>query len=162
MILKMGHLAHSIDVRATQLEGESFEVTGLKVKVADLKKDVDYLKSTDFTSLLEAANDVEAQPSSEIPPITIENVSRDDVEVDGSESKIDEEQIEVRAESIYGDLPDLEKTMVQSVIQTSLIDTSMAGPSGAGITTAVTLGTDAHDQTVVTLGTDAPTDGATI
>uniref|UniRef100_M1DGU9 Polyprotein protein n=1 Tax=Solanum tuberosum TaxID=4113 RepID=M1DGU9_SOLTU len=74
IILKMGHLAHSVDVRATRLEaeGESSEMTSLKADVANLKNDVVYLKSTDFTSLLEAANDMDAPASYEIPPVTNE------------------------------------------------------------------------------------------
>ncbi|KAG5619769.1 hypothetical protein H5410_004987 [Solanum commersonii] len=123
MILKMGHLAHSADERATLLEvavpscehrqGKSSEVTTLKAEVANMIKDIDYLKSTDFNSLLKAANDVNAQHSSEIPPITTKNMSRDDVVVHESEIETDEEQIEV---SIYGDLPNLEESIVLSVI----------------------------------------------
>ncbi|KAG5571435.1 hypothetical protein H5410_061201 [Solanum commersonii] len=112
-IMKMGHLAHSVDVRATRLEvavpwmiesailvaltplrtsvddltaRESFEVTTLNAEVADLRKDVDYLKSTNFPSLLEVLNDVYTTTSSKIPLVTIENMSRADMEIDELEA----------------------------------------------------------------------------
>jgi len=65
----------------------------------------------------------------------------------------------VREERIYGDLPDLEETIVQLVIQTSLIETSMAALSGSG-TVDVTPGTETQVQST-TPGTDVPTDEVT-
>ncbi|KAK4716547.1 hypothetical protein R3W88_014885 [Solanum pinnatisectum] len=97
-------------------QGEFSQVTTLKVEVADLKKDVDYLKSTDFTSLLEVADNMDAPASSEIPPFTTGDVPVDDMAADESKIETDEEQIEVRKESIYRDFLDLEETIVQSVI----------------------------------------------
>ncbi|KAG5611388.1 hypothetical protein H5410_022669 [Solanum commersonii] len=101
MILKMGHLAHSTDVRGTRLErdipliieaGEASEVTALKAKVEDLRKDVDYLNSTDFTSLLEATDDVDAPSTFKIPPATTGDVHKDDAAVDESDAETDEER----------------------------------------------------------------------
>uniref|UniRef100_M1DGW3 Polyprotein protein n=1 Tax=Solanum tuberosum TaxID=4113 RepID=M1DGW3_SOLTU len=94
------------------------------------------------------SDDVDSPASSEIPPVFTGDMPMDDVATDDSEAETDEEQIEVREESIYRDLLDLEETIVQSVIQTSLTETSMAGPSGS--------------SAAATSGTDAPTDGATV
>ncbi|KAG5590266.1 hypothetical protein H5410_040780 [Solanum commersonii] len=138
MILNMGHLAHSADVRETRIttresrQWETSDVTTVKVEVADLRKDVNYLKSADFTSFLEAVDDRDAPKTSAIPSVTIGDVRRDEATVDESDAETDVEQIRIREESIYGDLSDLEETIMLSVIQTSLTKTFMTAPSESG------------------------------
>ncbi|KAK4718216.1 hypothetical protein R3W88_016554 [Solanum pinnatisectum] len=141
-------------------QGETSEVTTLKVEVADLRKDVDYLKSTDFTSLLETSDERDAP---EIPPATIGDVRRDEAIVDESDAETDEEQIEIQEESIYEDLPDLEETSMQSLIHTSLIETSMAALSGSStvVPSEVTPRPSARDQ-IDAPNNDAQTDGTTV
>ncbi|KAK4721555.1 hypothetical protein R3W88_011788 [Solanum pinnatisectum] len=138
---------------------EASKVTALKAEVADLRKDVDYLNSTDFNSLIGAADDEDTPETSVIPPATTGEVQRDgtadeesDVEADEEQMAVhDDEMIKSREERIFRYLPDLVETIVQSMIQTSPIKMSTADPSGSG--TVI--------PSEVTLGTEAPTDGAT-
>uniref|UniRef100_M1DZP5 Polyprotein protein n=1 Tax=Solanum tuberosum TaxID=4113 RepID=M1DZP5_SOLTU len=176
MILKMGQLAYSADVRATRLErsipgmidspilvaltplrdsiddlatrviacesrqGKTFEVSTLKAEVADFRKDVDYLTSTNFTSLMRGADDEYALETSGIPLATTRDVQRSGTSYEKSDAETDEEP----------------------VIQTSPTEMSTATPSGFGIAipSEVTSGTDAQVHTAIP-GTEAPIDGET-
>ncbi|KAG5599642.1 hypothetical protein H5410_031012 [Solanum commersonii] len=123
----------SIDTVTTRVEacenrqGETSEVMTLKAKVADLRKDVDYIKSTGFTLLLQAADDLDTPETSEIPPATTRDIHRDDATVDESDAETNEEQITVHDAAVYDDLAYLDDVMFETARQTSLRDTTTGG-----------------------------------
>ncbi|KAG5631675.1 hypothetical protein H5410_003392 [Solanum commersonii] len=122
MILKMGCLAESTNSAilaaltpsdlVDELVAESRLVSTLKGEVEDLRKEVDNLKYIDFTSLIQAVDDVDAPETSRIHSDTIGDAYRDDLTVKELYVETDEEQIGVQEENIFRDFPYLAGTVV--------------------------------------------------
>ena len=99
-------LRGSIDDLATRVascesrQGETSEVLALKAEVADLRKDVDYLKTTNFGLLIRGADDKDFPETSGIPPATTGDVQRGGTAYDDSDAEIDEELIAVHEEEM--------------------------------------------------------------
>uniref|UniRef100_M1DIK5 Polyprotein protein n=1 Tax=Solanum tuberosum TaxID=4113 RepID=M1DIK5_SOLTU len=139
MILKMGHLAQSADVRATRLEREVpcmieavilDALTPLRASIDDLTARVTACESRQRESS-ETADNVDAPETSGIPLNTSRDIHQEETAVDESDAETDEEQI---------DIP-------------------FAAHSGGG-TSEVTQDTDAQVH-IDTPGTESLTDGET-
>ena len=119
----------------------------MKDKVEDLRKDVDYLKYTNFTSLLKASYYVDAPTTSKILLDTTRDIHQYYTIDDESEEDTDEEKIDVwEAEDCDG-FVELENSMFENSLNASLRDTTMCGSSGVGSYEG-TPSIDAHVQSV--------------
>ncbi|XP_049406165.1 uncharacterized protein LOC125869769 [Solanum stenotomum] len=76
------------------VQGVTSEVTTLKAEVSDLRKDVDYLKSTDFTSLFGLVEAPGVPSSSNMSPATAGDEPMDDVAATELEAEMDEEMFD--------------------------------------------------------------------
>ncbi|XP_049378054.1 uncharacterized protein LOC125842784 [Solanum stenotomum] len=97
ILVALTPLQTSIDALTARVEtchsrqGATSEMTALKSEVADLRKDVDCLKYTNFTSLFEAASTRSVLGCSEMPSATTKDMPLEDVATDTSEAETDEE-----------------------------------------------------------------------
>jgi len=101
ILAELTPLRVSVDDLATRVtacesrHGMISKVSALKAEIEELRKDVEYLKFSDFTSLIQGVDDEDAPETSGIPPATTVAVQRDRTTNDVSEAKTDEEQIAV-------------------------------------------------------------------
>ncbi|XP_049357114.1 uncharacterized protein LOC125821790 [Solanum verrucosum] len=106
-------------------QGVTVVVKSWKADVAELRRDMDELKSIDLSMLFSTVEIAEV--SSTYIPATFEVplvITSDEIRVDNvyveSEVETDEEQLCVREETVYEDLEDLEGSMFDTVRQASL------------------------------------------
>uniref|UniRef100_M1DZP0 Polyprotein protein n=1 Tax=Solanum tuberosum TaxID=4113 RepID=M1DZP0_SOLTU len=133
------------------IQGETPKVSALKGEIAELKKDVAYLKAIDFTTLMRGADDTDIPETSGIPLTTPGDVQKDDAGHAESETETDEEKVAVHDKSATQTVPD---------------ELPTTAPSGSGIASMseATPKTETRDQIDIP-GTDAhiqaPKDRAT-
>uniref|UniRef100_M1DHC0 Polyprotein protein n=1 Tax=Solanum tuberosum TaxID=4113 RepID=M1DHC0_SOLTU len=121
MLLRMRHLAHSVNVRASRLEPivPGTIESALTATLTPLRESTNAL-----TAKIEIPDDLgtDILAYSDVPPATTgDEVRVDDVDVE-FEAETDKEQISVQEETTYEGLIEVEESMVDSAIQALLRD----------------------------------------
>jgi len=111
------------------------EVTVLKAAIAELRRDVDQLKSTNMSMIFGTVEipddlDIDIPACSDVPPATTGDEVRADDAAAESEAETDDDQLGVQEETVFEGLTEVDEAMVHAV-QTSLRDTFMAGSRAA-------------------------------
>lgn len=101
---------------------EDSDVMTLKVKVADLRKDVHHWKCTEFTLLYGATNDLDTLETSKFSLLTIGKGHNGVVAVSRSNSVTDKENIKVQEASIYREMTMTGKIIIDVAVQTSMVE----------------------------------------
>uniref|UniRef100_M1DQV3 Putative plant transposon protein domain-containing protein n=1 Tax=Solanum tuberosum TaxID=4113 RepID=M1DQV3_SOLTU len=167
-LLQMGQLAHFANRRAVRLEASIpgmiqtthvYVVTPLSATIYALEARISVCKRGQGAHRRELP-DVPVDP--DMPPATTGDDVRVAEAVDPDfEPETDEEMIGVSEEVSYKGLTEIVEAMIDAAVQTSLADTPLVDPSGAGDTVDVTPGIDAQNQSVAP-GTDALIYGSTM
>lgn len=97
----------------------------MKSEVTNLRKDVDYLKSTDSSLLIERVDDLDSPGNSDIPPSITGDVQRDSAVEENSSVETNEDLIaeyeKEEEKSIFGNFPNQVETIVHQATQTRWI-----------------------------------------
>ncbi|XP_049391603.1 uncharacterized protein LOC125856052 [Solanum stenotomum] len=116
-----------------RVQGATHEVTTLKAAIVELRKDVDQLKSTNMFIIFGTVEILDMPVDTDVPPTTTGVVPIHDMAASESKVETDEEQLGLQEETTYEGLIGVEEAMMDSALQISLVDTSMAGSGGASV-----------------------------
>lgn len=87
-------------------------VSALQAEVAELRKHVDYLKNTDFSSLIQGVDGLDSPETLKKPSDSTRDIHIEEFVVNESDAEINEEKIEAQEASIFIDLSDLRDSWI--------------------------------------------------
>uniref|UniRef100_M1DBM9 Polyprotein protein n=1 Tax=Solanum tuberosum TaxID=4113 RepID=M1DBM9_SOLTU len=131
MLYKMGHLAHSADVRTSQVEAITLGMIEREIvaTLAPLRADMRDHKLALYDLTVRVAACEKTQGASDEVTALKADITRVDDVVAESEAEIDEKHLGVTDAADYDDLADLDGARVHTNVQASLRDVSMVDSS---------------------------------